>query len=81
MSMEKRQDMSAINDPFGQTHSPDNSDHYSRLKVDLFCELLKSGDGRTKIVIIIGRDCGLDEWINFLKNIIAIFLALNTLQR
>ena len=39
--------MRIINDPLGQTHSPANSDHYSRLKFVLFCEILKSGDGRT----------------------------------
>ena len=39
--------MYAINDPFGQTHSPASSDHYSHLKVVLFCEILKSGDGRS----------------------------------
>ena len=39
--------MSAINDPLGQTNSPAGSDHCSHLKVVLFCEILKSGDGRT----------------------------------
>ena len=36
--------MCAIYDPLGQTHSPTSSDH---LKVVLFCDILKSGDGRT----------------------------------
>ena len=38
--------MCAINDPLGQTNSPASSDQFSRLKVVLFCEILKSGDGR-----------------------------------
>ena len=38
--------MCAINDPLGQTHSPALSEHYSHLKVVLFCDILKSGDGR-----------------------------------
>ena len=38
--------MCAINDPLGQTHSPTSSDHYSHMKVRLFSEILKSGDGR-----------------------------------
>ena len=42
-----QQDMYAINDPLGQTHSPASSDHYSGLKVALFCEILKNVDGRT----------------------------------
>ena len=61
------QDMCAINDPLGQTHSPASSDHYFRLKVILFSEILKSEDGRTdeqtdgqttraKIGITTGRD-------------------------
>ena len=67
--------MSAINDPLGQTHCPASCNHYSHLKVDLFCEILKSRDGRTdgrtdvqtarvKIVITTGRDCGSASWIN-----------------
>ena len=38
-----RQDRSAINDPLGQIHNPADasSDHYSRLKVVLFCKILK----------------------------------------
>ena len=39
------QDMGAINDPLGQTHSPTSSNHYYHLKPVLFCEILKSGDG------------------------------------
>ena len=39
--------MYAINDPLGQTYSPSNSDHYSRLKVVLFYKILKCEDGRT----------------------------------
>ena len=35
--------MSAINDPLGQTYSPASSDHYSRLKLVLLCELYKWG--------------------------------------
>ena len=41
------QDMCAINDPLGQTHSPASSDHYFHSKIVLFCEILKSGDRRT----------------------------------
>ena len=52
--------MCANNDLLGQTHSPASSDHYSHLKIVLFCEIVKSGDGRTtppvKIVITTGRD-------------------------
>ena len=33
-----------INDPHRQTHSPARSDHYSHLKVVLFCYILKSVD-------------------------------------
>ena len=39
--------MCAISDPLGQTHSPSSSDHYSHLKMILFCEIFKRGDGRT----------------------------------
>ena len=38
--------MCFIIDPLGQTHSPTSNNHYSRLKVILFCEILKKGDGR-----------------------------------
>ena len=50
----------ASNDPLGQINSPASSKHYSRLKVVLFCEILKSA----KIVITAGRDCGSASWIN-----------------
>ena len=40
--------MSAINEPHGHTHSSASSDHYSHLKVVLFCEILKIGDGLMK---------------------------------
>ena len=58
--------MCDINDPLGQSHSPASSDHYSRLKMVLFCEILKCRDGRTdgqttraKIVITtVGRPRG-----------------------
>ena len=40
------QDMCAINDPLGQTHSPASSDHYSRLKFVLFCDNMEKW-GRT----------------------------------
>ena len=42
-SKSKWHSISAINDPHGQTHSPASSAHYSRLKVVLFCEILKTG--------------------------------------
>ena len=67
--------MCAINDPLGQTHSLSSSDAisiYSHLKVVLFCELLKSKDGRTtraKIVITTSRDGWWSSWINFAFNI------------
>ena len=69
------QDMCAINDPLGQSHSPASSDHYSRLKVALFCEIWKVGRtyGQTtcaEIVITTGRDCGSASWIN---NVIALW--------
>ena len=38
--------MYAINDPLGRTNSPASSDHYSDLRVVLFCEISKSGNGR-----------------------------------
>ena len=43
------QDMCAINDPLGQTHSPASSDHYSRLKVLKSCFVLRDFEmwGRT----------------------------------
>ena len=58
--------MSAINDPLGQTHSSASSDHYSRLNFVLFCEIVKSGDGRTtraELVITTGGDCESASWI------------------
>ena len=39
--------MCVINDPLDQTHSPAIGDHYPHLKFVLFCEILKSIDGRT----------------------------------
>ena len=75
--------MCAINDPIGQTHSPASSNHYSRLKVVLFHEILKSGDGQTtraKIVIITGRDCGLAEWINKLDEFKMTHRATSNIQ-
>ena len=42
---QRKQDMCAINDPFGQTHSLASSDNYYHLKVLLFCEIFKIGDG------------------------------------
>ena len=67
--------MCAINDPLSQTNSSASSAHYSRFKIVLFCEILKSGDGcmdgRTdniaKIVITTGHDSGSASWINFDK--------------
>ena len=57
-------DVCAINGPFGQTHSPNSSDHCSRLKIVLFCENLKVGrTTHAKILITTGRDCGSAEWI------------------
>ena len=47
--LQKVQDMCTFNDPLGQTHSPDSSKYYSRLKVVLFCDILKSGDGRKHV--------------------------------
>ena len=34
--------MCVMNDPFGHTHSPGSSDHYSHMKLVLFCDILKS---------------------------------------
>ena len=45
MKVEDKTDL--INDPLGQTHNPAISDHYSHLKVVLFREFLKRGNGRT----------------------------------
>ena len=39
--------MRIINDPLGQTHSPASSYHFFHLNLVLFCEILKSGEGRT----------------------------------
>ena len=44
--------MCVIHDPLGQTHIHDSSDHYSSLKFVLFCENLKSGDGRTYLKLL-----------------------------
>ena len=41
------QDSCTVNDPLGQTPIHASSDHYSYLSFVLFCEILKSGDGRT----------------------------------
>ena len=48
-SKQKIQDMRVINDPLGQTHRDcfSSSDHYYCLSFVLFCEVLKSGEGRT----------------------------------
>ena len=55
-----------INYPLGKTQCPGSSDHYSNLKVVLFCEILKSGDVRLgKIVITTACDYGSASWINF----------------
>ena len=59
-----------INDPLGPTHSPTSSDHYFHTTFVSFCDILKSGSGRTdgrteicaKIMITTGRDCGSAEW-------------------
>ena len=69
-------DMCAINDPFGQTHTPASSDHYFHLEIVLcFAQFWKVGmDVQTpdvKIVITTGRDFGSPEWIN---NFLFIFL-------
>ena len=56
-----------VNDSLGQTHNPASNDHYSHLKIVLFCAILKSTDGwtligshtpRAKIVITTGRYSG-----------------------
>ena len=63
--------MCAINDPLNQTHSPAISDHYSHLKVVLFCEILKKKDECTDTkcensdVITTASDCGSVSWINY----------------
>ena len=58
------QDACVINDPLGQTHIQASSDHYSRFNFDLFCDVLKTWDGRAKIVITTGRgDCVSASWI------------------
>ena len=44
-----------------------SSDHYFHLKMVVFCEILKSGEGRTtfvKIVFATGRTRGSASWIN-----------------
>ena len=41
-----KQNEQYMHDPLGLTHSPASSDHYSHLNFVLFCEILKSGDGR-----------------------------------
>ena len=62
-----------INDPLSQTHSLASSEHCFHFV--MFCQILKSGDGRTygqtygrmtcaKNNIPIGRDCGSAEWIH-----------------
>ena len=69
--------MCVINDPLGQIHNVASSDHYSHLKFVLFCEILKSGEGRmdgrtnvqtppprVKLEIKAGHDYGSASWIN-----------------
>ena len=59
--------LAVINDPVCQSHSTVSSDHDSHLKVVLFGEIVKSGDGWTtcvKIWITGCRDCGSASWIN-----------------
>ena len=41
----EKENSRAINDPLDQTHIHNSTDHYSRFI--LFCDILKSGDGRT----------------------------------
>ena len=51
-----------INDPLGRTHSLAISDHYFHLKLGLYWEILKSGDGQT--CKNNDRYCGSAAWIN-----------------
>ena len=50
MGGQKEKEMGVINDPLCQTHSPVRSDHYSHLKIVLFCVILKSEDKRTDVM-------------------------------
>ena len=61
--------------PSARPLNPGSSDHYSHLKIVLFCPILKIGDGwtdvrtyrRTICVIIVitnGLNCWWPEWIN-----------------
>ena len=61
----KRNKTGVVNDPLCQTHSPVSSDHYSHLKIVLFCSIFKIEDGRTfvKIMVTTGRVCGSASWI------------------
>ena len=52
-----------VYDPLGQTHSPASSDHYSHVKVVLFCDILKSGRTCVKIVFTTDHNCGSASWI------------------
>ena len=76
-----------VNDPLGQNHSPERSDH---LKVVLLCEIMKSGDltdgrldrrmdrlmTRVKIVITTGCDYGVDLVDQLFNALLITFLHI-----
>ena len=64
-----RQNIYAINDPLGQTHSPASSNHYSHLQVALFWKMRTKGrtDTTWEKMINTGRDCGSASWIKKLN--------------
>ena len=70
--------MGVINEPLGQTHGPDNSDHRNRFDLRDF-EKWGQTNGRTtyvKTIITKGRECMLAEWIK--KKILDKILILYT---
>ena len=63
-----------INDPLGQTHSLDSSEHCSHLKFVLFRKV--GMDGRmneqcAKTMITTTRDCGSASWIKYTSNYVS----------
>ena len=77
MQMYLSQDMCAVNDPLGQTHSPASSDHYSHLKIVLFCEILTDGQTTRAKIVITAHHVGSASWINISQGIKFQIVACN----
>ena len=63
--MKRKKKTGVINDPLGQNRS---RDHYSQLKIVLFCMILKSDNICENIVITTGREFESAEWIKKKEN-------------